>query len=455
MINLPIAVDDESESRAGQFSSADRATVIKQSLPLLVGYFSDAPTWALQNQAQLGSTAGDDLDELANLVRMRVALASLVRLTPAFEAVLAQPSFFYDREIEESVGHLSGPPDMTRYIRTRLRPESPRRYPVRVVRRRFTTPENTAVAYAALLIMRDLADAPLHVLPPQAPEYRSVLAGLAQLRRWLGQPTLSQNRQNAVDVRRHRALKDLILAARNRIDRARVANHGRYLRVLEWLEAVSDRTPEAVAGQIEWSFYDERFDTKLFEIWSLVQVIAACEKALGEPSFAVRSLLERTRLPIREWTVETTSVRLYFQPGLERLSGERPRWCVTEPTPSWLAGFPDIGITVTPAGGAPAVVLIDPKLRQRRAMPSGELYKLIGYFGNLATKSARGAIIYNSPGKAALYRLQREWHEELLAVGINIADTTSTSAYFDRIAEMVKSAVLLSTRRVLPIRAAP
>ena len=88
-------------------------------------------------------------------------------------------------------------------------------------------------------------------------------------------------------------------------------------------------------------------------------------------------------------------------------------------------------------------------------MPSGELYKLIGYFGNLSTKSARGAIIYNSPGKAALYRLQREWHEELLAVGINITDTASTSAYFDRIAEMVKSAVLLSTRRVLPVRAAP
>ncbi|MDQ1246249.1 MAG: hypothetical protein QG597_617 [Actinomycetota bacterium] len=103
MINLPIAVDDESDSRAGQFSSADRETVIKQSLPLLVGYFSDAPTWALQNQAQLGSTAGDDLNELANLVRMRVALASLVSLTPAFEAVLAQPSFFYDREIEALV----------------------------------------------------------------------------------------------------------------------------------------------------------------------------------------------------------------------------------------------------------------------------------------------------------------------------------------------------------------
>ena len=260
---------DDVNIAAGHFSAVDRATAIKQSLPLLTSYFADAPTWALTSQQQLAQGSGDILGQIANFVRMRVALASLARLEPVLEAILARPSFFYDRAIEESMGHLRGPPEMTRYIRTRLRPESPRRYPVRVIHRSFTTPENTAATYAALLMARNLSDAPLHVLPSRAPEHRSVLAAMAQLRQWLGRPALSQNRQAAARVRREGRLTDLIVHGRHRLYQGRVASPERYLLLFEWLEAVSNRTAEAAPGEIEWSFYDQRFDTKLFEIGAL------------------------------------------------------------------------------------------------------------------------------------------------------------------------------------------
>lgn len=433
-------LDEDGDTAAGHFSVADRATAIRQSLPLLTSYFADAPTWALRTQQQLAQGSGDTFGQIANFVRMRVALASLARLEPVLEAILARPSFYYDREIEESTGHLRGALDMTRYIRTRLRPESPRRYPVRVIHRRFTTAENTAAAYAALLMARDLSDAPLHVLPPRAPEYRGVLAALAQLRQWLGRPALSQNRQAAVRVRREGRLTELIVRGRQRIYQGRVASPERYLRLFEWLEVVSDRSAEAAPGEIEWSFYDQRFDTKLFEIWSLGQLIEACECELGQPIQSARSLLERASSPIRTWSFGAVKIRLYFQPGLARLSGGPPRWRITEPKSSVLGGFPDLGVTVTPIGQAAVVILIDPKLRQRKSAPSDELYKLVGYFGNLPPQIPKGAIIYYSPSGATTYRLERDDAGEMLAVGIDLADPSKSSAGFERIAALIRSA---------------
>ena len=105
-----------------------------------------------------------------------------------------------------------------------------------------------------------------------------------------------------------------------------------------------------------------------------------------------------------------------------------------------LGGFPDLGVTVTSLGQPPVVILIDPKLRQRKTAPSDELYKLVGYFGNLPPQIPKGAIIYYSPGTATTYRLERDDSSEMLAVGIDFADPTNSSAGFDRIAAMIRAA---------------
>lgn len=430
-----LAVDSE----AGRFSSSDRSVIAAQCLPLLATYFADAPTWALANQGQLAAL-DPETDDVANFVRMRVALASLARLEPILTSILIRPSFFYAAEVEESVGDVRGNLDMTRYVRTRLRPESPRRYPVRVINRQYTTPENTAAAYAALLMMRELSDAPLHVLPTGAPEYRQVLDGVGQIQHWLAQPALLQNRSAATRVRSLRDLPGLVGRARQRLDEGRVAAADRYDRLLDWLERVDKVSAGASAGDIEWSFYDERFDTKLFEIWSLSRLIESLESVLGVPTQAARSLLERGQSPMRSWNFGAVKIRLLFQPALSRLADGDATWRFTEPKEADLGGFPDLAVTIDPVSSDRFTILVDPKLRQRRSAPSDELYKVLGYFGNLPPQPVRGAILFYAPGDPRIYRLEADSPSEMLAIGIDPSDQSTTSSGFERLARLVQSA---------------
>jgi hypothetical protein len=214
----------------------------------------------------------------------------------------------------------------------------------------------------------------------------------------------------------------------------------RYECLLQWVEAAEQLQAGAEAGSIEWSFYDDRFDTKLFEIWSLVQLITALEQALGPPSQAASSLLERARSPIRTWQFGSARLQLYFQPSLARLTTEPARWMFVEPQNEPLTGFPDIGITITPVTGLPFAILADPKLRRRRSAPTEELYKMLGYFGNLAQSSILGTIIFYSPGNPRTYRLEAKPTGELLALGIDPSDTDTTAAAFATIAEQARNA---------------
>lgn len=429
----------EVEAGAGRFRSDDRAIVTEQALPLLATYFADAPSWALASRAQLAKV-DPETDELATFLRMRVALAAMDRLEPILRGILQRASFFYAREAEESVGALRGTLDLQRFVQTRLRPESPRRYPVRVLRRRYATPENAAACYAALWMARELADAPLHALPKGAPEYRQVLDHRSLLAQWLRQPALAQAEPDARHTRRQRDLLALLDAVRVRIDGGRIAGPDRYQRLVAWLESVEGLRVGAAAGTVEWSFYDERFDTKLFEIWSLFHLIRALERELGPPTQAVTSLLERGRDAIRSWQFGAVRVHLYFQPSLSRIAEGPVRWNFVAPTKEALTGFPDIALRITPVGRPPFAILLDPKLRQRHAAPADELYKVLGYFGNLPPQPVRGGIIFYSPGNSRLYRLKAGPNEQLLAVGTDPHDDSGTEAGFRVLAEMVRDA---------------
>lgn len=427
------------ETTAGRLLPADRAIAAGQALPLLATYFADAPSWALSAQPQLAQT-DPGTEDLAAFLRMRVALAAMARLEPILSKILDRPSFYYARQTDEAIGSLRGTLDVPRFTRSRLRPESPRRYPVKVIDRRYATPENTAACYAALWMSRELADAPLHAIPEGAPEYRAVLDARSRLAALLRQPVLVHCRAQALDVRRRRALAQLLDTIRQRLRSGRVMAPDRYERLVLWLEAAERVRAGAEAGPIEWSFYDDRFDTKLFEIWSLRQLITALEGTLGPPSQAASSLLERARSPIRTWQFGAARVQLFFQPSLARLTKEPTRWLFTEPRTEPLTGFPDIGITVTQVTGASGVILIDPKLRRRPSAPTEELYKMLGYFGNLTTGPVLGTIIFYSPGDPRTYRLEAKPGGELLALGIDLAHADATAAAFAAVAEQARKA---------------
>ncbi len=427
------------EATAGRLLPADRAAAAGQALPLLATYFADAPSWALSAQPQLAQ-ADPGTEALAAFLRMRVALAAMARLEPILSKILDKPSFYYARHADESIGSLRGILDVPRFTRSRLRPESPRRYPVRVIDRRYATPENTAACYAALWMSRELADAPLRAIPEGAPEYRAVLDARSRLAALLRQPVLVHCRAQALDTRRRRVLPQVLDTIRQRLRSGRIMAPDRYERLVQWLEAAERVRAGAEAGPIEWSFYDDRFDTKLFEIWSLRHLITALEATLGPPNQAASSLLERARSPIRTWQFGAARVQLFFQPSLARLTNKPPRWMFTEPRTEPLTGFPDIGITVTQVTGAAAVILVDPKLRQRPSAPAEELYKMLGYFGNLAPGPTLGTIIFYSPGDPRTYRLEAQAGGELLALGMDIARADTTAAGFAAIAEQVRKA---------------
>ncbi|MGE0308926.1 MAG: hypothetical protein AB7Q27_24590, partial [Acidimicrobiia bacterium] len=354
-----------------------------------------------------------------------------------------------------SVGALRGPLDTQRYIRSRTRPESPRRYPVRVVHRRFDTDENVLTTYAVMHLDRDLAAAPVHLLPTNAPERREIERGRSTVIGWLRHPALSESTARARDVHRRRDLLRLVDRAQARVESGRVAAPARYRDLIDWMKARAAADAGATAGDIAWAFYDERFDTKLFEIWSLARLTVALEAVLGVPTDAAASLFERASRAIRSWDFGSVRVDLHYQPALAKLTDQPTTWRYKEPNDAALSGFPDIAVSVRPAVGERFAVLIDPKLRQRKAAPTEELYKLLGYFGNLPEQTPRGAIIFYAPGAPRVYRLEGSTPDaQLLAVGIDPADDASIVAGFARLAEMVTTAADVSPAVVAAVAAA-
>lgn len=428
------------EEVAGQFTTADRATVTAGCIPWLASYFADAPSWSLNASPRVGESIDTKVEEIARFIRMRVAIAALKSLEPLIGNVLVRPSFAYTRRVEESVGALRGPLDMQRYIRSRTRPEAPRRYPVRVVHRRFDTDENVVAAYATLHVARDLRAAPIYLLPAHAPERREVERGRSTVNAWLTHPALGESVTRARAVKRSGQLSLLLDRATTRLDSGRVAFPGRYYDLIEWMRAATAEA-DAAAGDLPWAFYDERFDTKLFEIWSLAQLATALEIELGPVTAAVTTMLERNQRPMRSWEFGGVGVDLYFQPPLGRLNATKPTWTFKEPTEAPLTGFPDLAVVVRPVVGDRRVVLIDPKLRQRKAAPTDELYKLLGYFGNLQGQDTRGAILFYAPGAPKVHRLEGATSaEQLLAVGIDPSNGDEVAAGFKRVADLVLDA---------------
>jgi hypothetical protein len=183
------------------------------------------------------------------------------------------------------------------------------------------------------------------------------------------------------------------------------------------MNATMEGTPVADVGTREWAFYDQVFDTKLFEIWCLIELANRITANIGAPVSPKRSLVARKAGPMFVWNVGTGILRLYFQPNLGTLTAGGVIWSYDDGDD--LRGFPDLAVTTDTVTGR-GLALLDPKLRRRVAAPTEEIYKLLGYFANLNhDKPSIGAILYYSPGTPTDYRLTSEAGGEIRAIGLD------------------------------------
>jgi hypothetical protein len=404
---------------AGRFTEGGRKAALRASLPLIASYFADAATWELEISAQLGSSRSDPvLEDFAAGARFRASLAAAERFLRIIADVTLRPTFRYSQVSSESVGSIRGRLDVARYTRERGRISIPTRYPIRVVEREAATPENILAAYAAIWLKRDLDLAPRHLVSPKSPEGRNLESTSVALSRVLALPTLAGTSDWANDIWRRGTLDELLDLVEQRLAGGHVANPVSYQELFDWMKSAVGGTPIADVGEVEWSFYGPEFDTKLFEIWSCVQLAAAISELIGDPASGVPSLAKRGVDPLYQWNLGIGSLQLHFQPSLATLAVEGQVWRFTE-SDRPLQGFPDIAVTTSTIIGT-GLAIFDPKLRQRRNAPAEEIYKLLGYFGNLkGDRRPMGAIIYYSPQAAKNYELKDGLGGVVHALGVD------------------------------------
>ncbi len=426
----------------GQLSPESRRAATQAAVRLLGTYFADAPTWDLEHRGEVATGAVEE-DELAQALRLRVALAAARHLDGLLREIAADLSFRYRRTPDETVGMVRGRLDVQRYLRAQGRREAPRRYPVNVVERSHATPENTLALYATGWVLRELDIGDAIALPQGAPELRELRERRASLARTLHHPVLKEARVAAETVWSRGGLDRLLDAVEARVEGGHLARPEPYAQLAAWVRQFDPRAlPEA--DDVEWSFYDERFDTKLFEIWMLDRLERTLRPKLGEP--VVRPLWERGATPTFLWKQGPATVALHFQRGLTGGSAGA-EWQRVDP-PGPFEGVPDITVAVLTARSGESLAYVDAKLRQRDAHPTEEMYKLLGYFDNTGSKAARrGAIVYYKPGGLAVETFQDKQagpqQGRMLAIGVE-PGSSDHEAGFAQVGDLVHAMIAAS-----------
>lgn len=200
-----------------------------------------------------------------------------------------------------------------------------------------------------------------------------------EIRGLLALPLFAACRQAARDVMRLDRLGRLLDQVDVRITTGRVLNAQPYARLVDWLRDSLSGKPAATAGQLVWAFYGEEFDPKLFELWCLSRLATSIGTMLGlHPP--PPDLSKRLTSPMYTWDTTTGLLEIHFQrsPHVHDARFAATWRRVDDGTA--LRGVPDISVVGRPTQGEQQLVLLDPKLRQRPAGASEEIYKLLGYF---------------------------------------------------------------------------
>ncbi|RPK55827.1 hypothetical protein EES44_27790 [Streptomyces sp. ADI96-15] len=391
-------------SRGGALSPAARQTAIATAISVVGRYFATG-NQPLTPQAALGhknTNAGSGIeqspDALLDALRLRVALAAARRIGLILTQIAGRATFRYELRPEESTGQVAGQLDVSQYLMRLGTVADVPTYPVLTVRRTEHTPENVLAAYATRWLLRELqASMAAAQVPPTGPEHRRYLEERQSLERALRLPWLMACIPASTQVRHHRAERDLITSVKRRLNRGEIANSAPYAELVHWVECVLAGEPVVDSGDLEWDFYGEQFDTRLFELWCLRILAVEISRQLVAP---VPDLNPGWRggEPAYTWHQYAGTIELYFQRSLPRVAPERrARWRRSDGVP--LGGIPDMIIRAVRHGdpASERFAVIDPKLRQRGGPPTEELYKILGYLENFGLSSyPLGAILFQT-----------------------------------------------------------
>lgn len=394
----------------GVLDEPGRREAVAQSLPLLATYFSSAETWDLNVQPGISEQQVQLDIEIAWALRLRALLALAEEFLSILQSISARPTFRYAHVAGESSGLLAGRLDIQRYTERRGRRTAPRVYPIRRVERNIATPENVLVVCALEAIVRAISSAPVERLPPAGPERREIRRVKADLLRHRQLPFVKSLVADRGRVRSGLTLEQRGRLVQRRLERGDIPRGEPYKRLLAWARKFQTGAG-AVFGPTDWAFYDYRFDSRLFEIWSLARIARQLSAHFGLPDAGrLAPLWARGEEPIGAWATPVGLIELFFQREMGTV-GLPGRWHVAA-SERPLRAIPDITIRATRSDGTSTWMLMDCKLRPHMPippdgastsatldLPSEEMYKLFGYFDHLmADSSPLGVLIYYTPG---------------------------------------------------------
>jgi hypothetical protein len=446
----------DSTVRGGSLSDHGRESAVRDALPI-IGRFFQSQGQSGQLVASAGISVndgiGDDLDlRLLAALRLRSALAAATPLLSEVEDIAVRPTFRYALRTSESVGHLSGTLDVPKYVSRNYWDGGPPTYPVTSVFRSSKTPENVLVAYSALWMQRELSDAlDLSGAPPRSPEAQTVAHLHGSFERVLSSPALVACRSTAAEILWRGAEESLFNDAENRLRRGEVAHDEPYRAVLESLRRLREVGPTGLSGSQLWSFYDERFDTRLFELWCSFSVATALSNALATDVPPVDPNWNGTGLTFT-WQRPNGILELYMQKSLHLIDSSKHRRWKLKGTDVYLRGIPDIVVRGLTHEGVSRWAILDAKLRQRTGPPTEELYKILGYFGHyMLEHDAQGAILFHTPHETSAnvreYTTEQIEDSRLIATGLNPSDRQQSLDGLTEVTDMLLSLLSLPPAR--------
>ncbi|MFD3544160.1 hypothetical protein ACFWUW_00810 [Streptomyces sp. NPDC058655] len=398
-------ISAETATRGGALSPAARQAAITTAISVVGRYFATGnqpltpqATLGHKNTSATGPVIERSPDALLDALRLRVGLAAARRIGLILDRIAGRATFRYELRPEESTGQVTGQLDVSRYLMRLGAVTDVATYPVLTVRRTEHTPENVLAAYATRWLLRELHTSVAAVrVPPTGPEHRRYQEERQSLERALRLPWLMACIPASTQVRHHRAERDLLASVKRRLHRREIANAAPYAELVDWVERALAGEPVVDSGDLEWEFYGDQFDTRLFELWCLRILAVEISRQLVVP---VPDLSPgwRNGQPAYTWHQFAGTIELYFQRSLPRVApGRRARWRRDDGMP--LGGVPDMIVrTVRPEDPASErFAVIDPKLRQRGGPPAEELYKILGYLDNFGLSSRPlGAILFQT-----------------------------------------------------------
>lgn len=440
--NPPSRVDPEQsaplDAAAGRLTATGRRAAIDEALALVGTYFERGSRALHVQPGPSRSADAAATDRLLAALRLRLALAAAERLAGLAGDITRRPNFRYERRKDESVGAVRGRLDVTRYITGTQRLQQPPRYPVTTAVRTQATPENTLLVCAAHWLLGELGQTALLTgLPNPGPEREASRTATEEMRGLLALPLFATCRSAAREIMRLERLGGLLDQVDVRITTGRVLNAQPYARLVEWMRDSLSGKPAATAGQLDWSFYGEEFDPKLFELWCLSRLATAIGTMLGHHP-APPDLSRRLTAPMYTWDTPTGLLEIHFQRSPHVYGARFAATWLRVDDGTALAGVPDISVIGRPTQGEQRLVLLDPKLRQRPTGAAEEIYKLLGYFEQygLHGQGAGALLLYGTDDRVTEYETDQQGRmlETTVDPARSTAQTTRAWAALARLA---------------------